>query len=403
IGLIDNSGMVDGRVSLAVDSENIVHVVYYRGGELMHANQMPTGWATESLESTDQLGGGISMFIDDQDQIYVTFYNEVLSLLKYINNVGGQWNPAEVIEAEGNVGIGSSIMVDDNGDEHIAYVEKTTTGVLKYVEKRNGIWMFQKVDLQGCGDHISMAMDFQGRAHISYYDSVSKDLRYASSVVVPSAPLNLTTTVSDGAVTLHWEAPASNGGANITEYAIYRGTSTDDLILYDDVSGVANSYTDLGLENGVSWTYRIRAVNSEGSSLYSNQVVGTPCTLPGAPEVDASGRDKAVLLDWNAPDNGGAAIIEYKIYRQNETGFFVLIATVGGGETKYTDTGLENDVEYTYQVSAVNPAGEGQWSEKASATANPNNDMIMIIAFVIVIAAVAGAGVFLLMRRKGKI
>lgn len=403
IGLIDSSGQVEGRVSLAVDSENMVHVAYYRSGELIHANQIVTGWAIESLETSDQLGGGISMFIDDQDQIYITYYNEVLSLLKYKNNVGGQWNGAQVIEAEGNVGIASSIMVDANGDEHIAYVDQAGSGILKYVEKRNGIWMFQKVDLQGCGDHISMAMDFQGRAHISYYDPVGKDLRYASSVVVPSAPLNLTTTVGDGAVTLNWEAPASNGGANITEYVIYRGTSTNDLVLYDDVSGTANSYSDLGLENGVSWTYRIRAMNSEGSSPYSNAVVGTPCTLPGMPDVDASGQDKAVLLKWNAPDNGGAAITEYRVYRQNETGMFVLIATVGGGETRYTDTGLENGVEYTYQVGAVNPAGPGPWSEKASATANPNNDMVMIIVFIVVIAAVAGAGIFLLMRQKGKI
>ncbi len=403
IGLIDNSGTVDGRTSLAIDSLNQVHVAYYRAGELIHANQVGSEWAKEPLESTDQLGGGVSMFIDDQDQIYVTYYNTVLTLLKYINNVGGQWNSAEIIEADGIVGVASTIKVDENGDAHIAYVDNADYGILKYVEKRNGIWMFQKVDLQGCGDDISMALDAQGRAHVSYYNPVTKDLMYASSIVVPTAPTNLTVTVSDGLVTLNWEAPQNDGGSDITEYQIFRSDGvTSTLSLYSDVSHDTTVYNDLGVENGVSYIYRVRAVNSEGGSSYSNQVIGTPCTLPDAPDLKASGRDKSVVLEWDEPDNGGAAIIEYKVYRKNETGMWLLIGTVNGTETKYTDTGLENGVEYSYYVTAVNPSGEGPESGMVSATANPDNTWMIIIVAVIILAAV-GVGAFLLLRQKGKL
>ncbi|MCG7844809.1 MAG: fibronectin type III domain-containing protein, partial [Methanomassiliicoccales archaeon] len=306
----------------------------------------------------------------------------------------------EVIESEGTVGIANAITVDDNGDEHIAYVNTAGRGVLKYAERRSGIWMFQKVDLQSCGTSISMAMDLQGRAHISYYDMVRKDLRYASSIVVPSAPTNLTTDVGDGFITLDWLAPQNDGGSNITEYRIFRAEAeTGSFVLFATVGSTATTFSDLGLENGVTYLYRVRAVNTEGSSHYSNEVSGTPCTLPGAPSVDASGRDKAVALDWDEPDDGGAAIEKYNIYRKNETGMWLLIGTVDGTVTKYTDTGLENGVEYSYYVTAVNPAGEGPVSDTASATANPSNDMLIIIIVVIVILAAAGVGAFFLLRK----
>ncbi|HNU36703.1 MAG TPA: hypothetical protein PKJ15_08885, partial [Methanomassiliicoccales archaeon] len=145
VNLVDNSGNVESRIATGVDSNNSVHVMYYRGGELIHANQTTTGWFKESVESTDQLGQGISMYIDDNDVIYCTYYNTFSSTLKYIRNVGGEWNASESIESEGQGGVGNAIAVDSNGNERITYVD-TVNGVLKYAERRNGIWMYQKVD-----------------------------------------------------------------------------------------------------------------------------------------------------------------------------------------------------------------------------------------------------------------
>lgn len=263
--------------------------------------------------------------------------------------------------------------------------------------------MYQKVDLDGCGKGISMAIDSLGRAHVSYYDPVSQDLRYTTSVTFPSAPLNLTADIDSGAITLHWEQPINNGGATITSFLIYRGATVDSLVLYDEVSGTASSYVDSGLENGVTWIYRVKAGNSEGYSIYSNQVNATPCTLPGAPNVDAEGKDKAVVLDWDAPDNGGAAIEKYNIYRKNETGVYHLIATVDGGVTYYKDTGLENGKEYFYYVTAVNPAGEGPESDPVSATPDEGMDTMLIIVIVIVVLAAVGVGVFFFLKKSGRI
>ncbi|MCX6650852.1 MAG: fibronectin type III domain-containing protein [Methanomassiliicoccales archaeon] len=397
IGTIDSGLTAMTQISMSLDSNDRVHVAYYRNGALVHSVLTGTLWNPEEIESSNQLGRGISMFIDGQDKVYITYYNTFSKALKYVNNVNGTWN-ATFIEV--SAGVDSAIAVDENGDEHIAYVDNN--GILKLAEMRNGIWMFQKVDLSGCGDQISMVMDQQNRVHISYYDPDTMELKYASSLVVPTAPQNFTVDVDDGLLTLNWLPPQSDGGSNITEYRIFRAPAgTSDFELLATVSADSAFYVDSGLTNGVSFDYRIRAVNSEGSSQYAS-VTGTPCTLPGAPDLGASGRDKSVKLSWDEPSNGGAAIDHYNIYRKNATGYWILIATVDGNETEYTDTGLENGVEYSYKVTAVNPAGEGPESNAATATANPSNDlMIMIIVVVIVIAAV-GVGAFILYKRRPK-
>ncbi len=402
ISLVDNSGNVDSKVTSVVDSNGTVHAVYYRGGELVHAYQTATGWDRETVDSTGSLGEGLSMFICENDVIYITYYNTFSSILKYVNNANGTWGTPESIEAGGAGGIGSAITVDQNGNERISYVD-TASGILKYAERRNGIWMYQKVDLDGVGKDISMAMDSLGRAHISYYDPISQDLRYATSITVPSAPMNLTADVDTGAVTLDWDAPINDGGAPITHYLIYRGSTAEGLSVYAEVDGATDSFVDLGLENGVTWIYRIKAGNSEGYSIYSNLVSATPCTLPGAPDVKADGEDKAVVLDWDAPDNGGAAIEKYNIYRKNDTGVYLLIATVEGDVTYYKDTGLENGKEYSYIVTAVNPAGEGPESDAVSATPDEGMDMMLIIVIVIVVLAAAGVGAFFFLKKSGKI
>ncbi|MHC1680661.1 MAG: fibronectin type III domain-containing protein [Methanomassiliicoccales archaeon] len=402
INLVDNSGNVESRIATDIDSNGTVHAVYYRDGELLHAIQNASSWSRESIESSDVLGEGISMFIGENDVIYVTYYNTFSSQLKYVNNANGTWNDSEIIESGNAGGIGNAISVESNGNERIAYVD-STQGVLKYAERRNGIWMYQKVDLEGCGQDISMAIDSIGRAHISYFDPVSKDLRYTTSVTFPSAPLNVTADIDSGAITLHWDQPINNGGAPVTSFMIYRGSTADNMTLYAEVDGTTFTFVDSGLENGVTWVYKLKSGNSEGFSVFSNQVTATPCTLPGAPDLDAEGEDGAVFLDWDAPDNGGAAIEKYNIYRKNETGVYKLIDSVDGDVTYYKDSGLENGKEYFYFVTAVNPAGEGPESEAVSATPEEGMDMMLIIVIVIVVLAAVGVGVFLLLKKSGKI
>ncbi len=97
----------------------------------------------------------------------------------------------------------------------------------------------------------------------------------------PSSPQNLKATAGINSVNLTWTAPASNGGATITGYQIYRGTSAGSETLYQTVANVT-TYFDQSVTSGITYYYKIKAINSVGSSTLSSEASATP-TAPTPP------------------------------------------------------------------------------------------------------------------------
>ena len=93
---------------------------------------------------------------------------------------------------------------------------------------------------------------------------------------------------------------------------------------------------------------------------------------PAAPQIGtASQSSTGTLVSWLAPDNGGAALKGYVIYRGSSSGSEVAIATVGATKTSYLDTSAKNGTFY-YRVAAVNQYGKSQLcGEVASVVAPP--------------------------------
>jgi len=78
-----------------------------------------------------------------------------------------------------------------------------------------------------------------------------------------------------------------------------------------------------------------------------------------APGLGGSLDNGTVHLSWRAPDNGGAAITGYKVYKRvGVGGTFNLLAIVSG--TTYTDTVDPTQQNY-YHVTAMNASGEGPY------------------------------------------
>src|SRR3989442_1116601 len=139
--------------------------------------------------------------------------------------------------------------------------------------------------------------------------------------IVPSAPQNLQATGGNANVTLSWQAPSSNGGSALTGYKIYRSSSSGTEGLYATIGNVT-SYTNTGLGSGVTYYYKVSAVNSIGSSALSNEASAKTIAVPTAPQnlqATAAGTGN-VTLAWQAPNNGGSPITNYKIYRSSSSG-----------------------------------------------------------------------------------
>ena len=89
-------------------------------------------------------------------------------------------------------------------------------------------------------------------------------------------------------------------------------------------------------------------------------------TLPDAPRnLLTDGRDGAVTLSWDPPeDDGGSEITdyEYRIDRRNPW------ISIGSTDTAHTVTGLDNGTAYVFEVRAVNRIGKSFSSTRAEAT-----------------------------------
>src|SRR5439155_375964 len=105
----------------------------------------------------------------------------------------------------------------------------------------------------------------------------------AAPHTAPGAPRDLVATAGDASVSLSWAPPSSDCGAPITNYKIYRGTSSNGESLLITVGNVS-TYTDTGVTNGVTYYYVVTAVNGIGDSGASGEASATPTAGPTAPD-----------------------------------------------------------------------------------------------------------------------
>ena len=185
---------------------------------------------------------------------------------------------------------------------------------------------------------------------------------------VPSAPRGLTGVAGNAEVTLSWQAPGSDGGAAITNYTVYRGTSSGGETLLTSL-GTVLTYVDPGVANGQTYYYEVTATNGLGEGPKSAEAAATPADVPSEPRaLTATGVSGQVALSWTDPvSNGGSAITGYKVYRGTSAGTETLLTTVGP-VLAFTDRDVTPGTTYYYEVSAVNAVGEGPKSNEASAT-----------------------------------
>jgi fibronectin type 3 domain-containing protein len=226
--------------------------------------------------------------------------------------------------------------------------------------------------------NITTYNDTSVTAGITYYYKVSavningegplSNEASATPPTVPFAPLNLIATGEIGYIELSWNVPTSDGGAPITNYRIYRGTSPGSETFYD-ITGNVTTFMDMGVTPGVTYYYRVSAVNIVGEGPLSNEAFATPPAVPSEPlNLTAIAGNGYIVLSWDEPaSDNGYPITDYRIYKGTVSGGETFYVTIGN-VTTYNDTSVIAGITYYYKVSAVNSYGEGPLSNEVFAT-----------------------------------
>ena len=127
---------------------------------------------------------------------------------------------------------------------------------------------------------------------------------------VPVAPRNFKVSPSEsGEIVVSWEAPAGDGGSEVTGYRVQWKEATGSWDTLDDVSEAAvtgTTHTITGLTNGVEYALRVIATNSIGVGAPSAEATATPAAPTPTPETQPvgsrSGSAKDGVYTWRDGD-----------------------------------------------------------------------------------------------------
>jgi hypothetical protein len=194
--------------------------------------------------------------------------------------------------------------------------------------------------------------------------SAPSDSQRFTPATIPGVPLAVIAQRDNAGAIVSWEPSANDGGDAITSYRVTLRKGIDNMTNFVTTE---SPFAIHGLDNGVTYTVTVSAVNSVGESLESEHAEVTPATVPDAPIVmSVVATDGGLSVEWSPPANhGGEAVTGYRVRIWREA---TVVAEFAAADTRITVDGLTNGIEHRITVSSINSVGEGVASEQSFGT-----------------------------------
>jgi hypothetical protein len=181
--IVDDAGYAGECDWLALDAEGAPHISYgmFNGGfsdELRLAARHDGQWRHEIVETASSTAEWTALAMDEQDNPHVAYQNYASQSVEYAWLTGAGWH-FQTIETYAYL---PTLGLDAAGSAHVAYLGQ---GGLRYANNSDGAWARETIEDIGGNDteydsRASLAVDGDGRPHVSFYNFLSKSLRYAS-------------------------------------------------------------------------------------------------------------------------------------------------------------------------------------------------------------------------------
>ena len=167
-----------------------------------------------------------------------------------------------------------------------------------------------------------------------------------TSLIIPSIT---TLTSSDGSVIISW-----NSIAGATSYNIYYAMGSTVNKTGTKITGSTSPTTITGLTNGTQYTFAVSTIYTGGESELSSIKTATPALNIPVITAITSGNG-SVAISWN----NVAGATSYNIYYTAGSIVDKSGTKIAGATSPRTVTGLTNQTQYAFAISAVSTAFTG--------------------------------------------
>ena len=243
---------------------------------------------------------------------------------------------------------------------HISgYTVRHQAGDAAYVESdrmSQGQTSFRMTDVAG-----DTMYRISVRAHNDAGDSPWSEQIEIMRRLAPSAPTSVAVRVGQADIVLSWGAPE----VGIPDlYRVGYGVDGRTATATEELPAIQTSFTHSDNIEGVTYAYRVRAVNGVGQSPWSETLTAARTLAPPAPTglvTEVSG--SLITLSWTAPNGGivDSYEVEYGVAGTDDT------ETASVDMTAFTHLDAAGDTRYSYRVRSVNSVGNSDWASPVEA------------------------------------
>jgi len=162
---------------------------------------------------------------------------------------------------------------------------------------------------------------------------------------IPTAPSNLTAVADTFAILLNWDDNSATELGFKIERKNGDSLSVDPFVEIDSVGANVTSYNDLGRTPNTTYTYRVRAFNQVGYSLYSNVITATTIIPVELTSFAANISDNEVVISWTTATelNNRGFDLERKL-----NGEWEKLTFIAGKGTKLEETNYSYIDKFSY-------------------------------------------------------
>ncbi len=176
---VDSEGNVGANLSLAVDADGQPHISYrdQSNSRLKYANRSAGAWRTQ-VADTEPGGNSTSIAVDRQGHPHICHFSGNPWDFRHTTWDGARWQ-AEFVFEGGRTGEHATLALGPSGAPHVVYWDMTHDAI-KHAQWDGSEWRIDRVIGATAATNINLVVDMEGWPRFVYQDGTPPAVKYAA-------------------------------------------------------------------------------------------------------------------------------------------------------------------------------------------------------------------------------